>query len=254
MKRYREPLSPTTIGAMILGVGVLGIAIGHVHDYGWHWAGLLSEVAVPVGAELIAVAIVILIVDRLAERRDELRLRQQLVREMGSSDHGLTARALLELDRRGWLAEGALVGARLAGAALEGAVLERVDLQGADLAGANLEGTNLSRARLSACNFTGAAMARVILEMADLTGARLPDAKLDRADMAKALLSGADLTGANLVEADLAGADLRGADLRGADLFDSRVDAALIDGTTRWDDDTHWPNGFLPDSSLRTLD
>jgi len=253
MKRRREPLSPTTIGAIILGAGVLGITIGHVNNHGWRWTGLLAEVAIPMGTDLLVVSIVILMVDRLAERREQVRLRQQLVREMSSSDHGLTARALLELDRRGWLAEGALVSAQLTGASLEGVILELVDLHGADLAGANLEGTNLSRARLSSCNFTGAAMSRVILEMADLTGARLSDAKLDRADMAKARLGGADLAGASLVEADLAGTDLRGADLRGADLSDSRVDAMLIDGTTRWDDDTRWPTGFQPDSSLRAL-
>ncbi|MET8682535.1 pentapeptide repeat-containing protein [Streptomyces sp. NPDC004647] len=146
-------LSPVAIGALIMTAGLVGIVVGHVSAKGWTWSGLVSDVGTSVDAELVAVAVTVLMIDRPAERRESVRLRQQLVREASSTDHGLALRAILELDVRGWLAEGALVEARLRDANLHDIVLEGQDLHGADLVGANLRKANLSRANLTDCDF-----------------------------------------------------------------------------------------------------
>ncbi|WP_053744706.1 pentapeptide repeat-containing protein [Streptomyces sp. NRRL WC-3618] len=250
MSSHRGPLSPVAIGALLMATGLVGIVVGHVSAKGWTWSGMVSDIGTSVGAELIAVAVTVLMIDRLAERRESARLRQQLVREASSTDHGLALRAVLELDVRGWLAEGALVEARLRDANLHDIVLEGQDLHGADLVGANLRKANLSRANLTDCDFNNADLSEAVIEMADFTGARLQDAQLNHADMAQAVLRSADLAGANLAHSDLTEADLRGAVLRGADLTGCLLDNIRMDSSTTWDETTRWPAGFSPQAVI----
>lgn len=252
MTGRRGPLSPIAIGGMIMAAGLIGIVIGHVSAEGWTWSGLVSDVGTSVGAELVAVAVTVLMIDRLAERRENLRLRQQLVREASSTDHGLALRSVLELDVRGWLAEGALAGARLRDANLHDIVLEGQDLHEADLVGANLRKANLSRADLKGCNLNNADLTEAVIEMTDFTAARLQDAQLSHADMARAVLRSADLAGANLAHSDLTEADLQGAVLRGADLTGCLLDSVRMDSSTLWDETTRWPAGFSPQAAVGT--
>jgi hypothetical protein len=240
MARRREAWSSSRIGSMVMLSGLAVILVGHVHQRGWHWTGLVDDLYANVGSELSGMAVTILLIDRLAARRDDERLRKQLVRELGSTDPGLTARAVLELEAQGWLYDGTLARAQLDGAKLAGARLERAAMPGATLAGADLTRANLSRASLAGANFAEAVLERANIEMADLTAARLPLAQLRKADAALAKLNGADLTGSDLTDADLSGADLSGANLRECRLERAHFDAAI------WDDTTRWPSGFTP--------
>ena len=228
---------------MLAGMAVL--TVGHVHQHGWTWNGLIADLYANVGSELIGMAFVILLIDRFAARREDERLRRQLVRELGSTDRGLTARAVIELDAQGWLYDGTLEGIQLSGANLRGARLERANLQTTVLAGADLTHANLSGALMAGANLADTVLERANLEMADLSGAVLPQARLERADAALATLTAANLEGATLQDADLTGADLSGADLRGADLTGCRVGRASLDGV-RWNSATRWPAGFAP--------
>ncbi|MET7868761.1 pentapeptide repeat-containing protein [Streptomyces cyaneofuscatus] len=241
-----RPVSLLAIGGIVMATGLAGMVIGHAWGKGLRWGELISDVASSVGAELVAVSVTVLLIDRLADRREMVRLRQQLVREASSTDHGLALRAVLELDARGFLADGALVGARIGAANLHGIVLEGQDLHGSDLAGANLHRANLSRSNLGGCNLNGCDLSEAVIEMADLRGAHLQDARIDHADMAHALLRDTDLSGAGLAHSDLTEADLRGARLRGADLTGSVLDGIRLDSSTTWDATTRWPEGFSP--------
>ncbi|HYS34338.1 MAG TPA: pentapeptide repeat-containing protein [Pseudonocardiaceae bacterium] len=233
------------VGLVIMLVGLAVLTVGHVHQHGWTWTGLIDDLYANVGLELVGMAFVILLIDRFAARREDERRRHQLVRELASTDRGLTARAVIELDAQGWLYDDTLVGAQLSGANLAGARLERANLQTTILAGADLTHANLSGARMAGANLTDAVLDRANLEMADLSGAILPQARLARVDAALATLTTANLEGADLHDADLTGADLRGADLRGADLAGCRLGRASLDGV-RWDTTTRWPEGFSP--------
>lgn len=243
--RRRDPWSARRVALLVMTMGLAIIAAGHIHQHGWHWTGLIDDVYSNFGSELTDMAIAVLLIDGFAERRERERLRRQLVRELGSTDAGLTARAVLELEAHGWLYDGTLTEAQLSGANLADARLERALLARANLAGANLTRTNLSGASLAQANFAGATLERANIEMADLTGARLPVARLHRTDAALARLTGATLNGADLTEADLSGADLTGADLRGARLVNSRLGGAVLTDA-RWDAETRWPDGFTP--------
>lgn len=243
--RRHEPWSARRVALLVMAMGVTILAAGHVYQHGWHWTGLINDVYSNIGSELTDMAIAVLLIDGFAERRERERLHRQLVRELGSTDAGLTARAVLELEAHGWLHDGTLTDAQLSGANLADARLERALLPRANLAGANLTRVNLSGANLTQANFAGATLERTNIEMADLTGARLPVARLHHADAALARFTNAMLTGADLTEADLTGADLTGADLRGARLTASRLDRVILTGA-RWDAETVWPAGFTP--------
>jgi hypothetical protein len=235
------------VGLAIMLTGLAVLTGGHIHQHGWTFDGVIDDLYPNVGSELVGIALVILLVDRFAARREDERLRRQLVRELASTDRGLTARAVIELDAQGWLYDGTLAGMQLSGANLAGARLERANLQTTILAGADLTHANLSGALMASANLSDAVLERANLEMADLREATLPQARLPCADAALADLSGANLEGANLRDADLTGADLRGADLRGADLTGCRLGRTHIDGV-RWNDATRWPAGFAPPS------
>ncbi len=243
--RRREPWSAKRVALLVMAMGLTILAAGHVYQHGWHWTGLINDVYSNIGSELTDMAIAVLLIDGFAERRERERLRRQLVRELGSTDAGLTTRAVLELEAHGWLHDGTLTDAQLSGANLADARLERALLPRANLAGANLTRANLSGATLTHVNFAGATLERANIEMADLTGARLPVARLHRIDAALARFTDAMLTGADLTDADLSGADLTRADLRGARLTASRLVRATLT-RARWDAETVWPDGFTP--------
>ncbi|GIF25748.1 hypothetical protein BJ973_004023 [Actinoplanes tereljensis] len=242
--RLRRVEPSTIIGIAILGCGILILWIGQVRRHGWTAGGLFDDMYANVGSELFGIALVILFVDSLSRRRETRRLKLQLIRELSSTDHGLTARAVLELDAQGWLYDGTLTKASLSGANLAGATLENADLNGVNLAGANLERTNLSKATLTDSNLSGANMRRANLEMADLNRCHLEDSTLQDADMARVRLNRANLAGACLIAADLSGADLSGADLRGADLTTARLTDTILAGI-RHDGTTTWPASFV---------
>lgn len=106
----------------------------------------------------------------------------------------------------------------------------------------NMQGTRLSQAF----------WANVVADDVDFFGADLSGASLRGASMVRAVLYEADLRKAVLIdaclkEANFYAADLRGARLDGADLTDAtNLDKAVVDATTRWNDKTVWPAGFIP--------
>ncbi|MGW2220051.1 pentapeptide repeat-containing protein [Nonomuraea sp. NPDC001684] len=245
--RRQKSVSPLGIGVAVITVGLMIMIIGQIMTHGWTFVGLVNDLYANLGSELVGIAVVILVVERLGRRHDETRLRRQLIREMSSSDNGLVARSVLELEGQGWLYDGTLEGASLSGSNLQGICLERVRLSMADLAGANLQHVDLSRAVLVSCNFSGSLLNRANLEMSDMSACILQDAQLQRADMAYAKLCGANLAGALLSEADLTGADMTGANLIGANLVNATLDKAIL-ADVRHDDTTLWPEDHrLPD-------
>lgn len=152
-RRYPEMYYVTT-AVMLIGVGV---AVGYVlfADREGFSANLFTET--------ISVAVTVLILNRLAERRDEKRetkrLKENLIAQMGSQVNEVAVHAVEELRRHGWLTDGSLNGANLAAAHLEGAnlmfarltgaTLNYAHLEGAFLAGAHLEGAGLHHTQFS---------------------------------------------------------------------------------------------------------
>jgi membrane protein implicated in regulation of membrane protease activity len=194
------------IGLLLLAGAVVITVIGHMVKHGLqqpNWPLLFLDMYQSVGVQLASIAVTVMILDRLIQRRETRRDKERLIRQMGSKDNNLALQAVEELRAQGWLYDGSLQGAKLYGA----------NLQKATLAGVNLQGANLF--------------------LAELQGSRLVGANLQETT----------LSGTNLREAELIFAELQGARLNGADLEDAILEATVFDEKTLLPDDTNWKTG-----------
>ncbi len=189
---------------LIMGmVGLIVLVSGNVGQYGHvDLPRLFQDMYGNVGTGLIDIAITVLIIDRLARRREEISEKRRLIREMSSRDNGTALRAVDELRARGHVTDGSLALADLKYGNLDAAILS----------GANLHGAYMSFAKLAGADLRDANLENAILRAADLTSALLLNANL----------RGAKLLDANLQSANLHGADVAGANLAGADLTEVR--------------------------------
>jgi hypothetical protein len=138
--------------------------------------------------------------------------------------------------------------------------LEKIDLQGSNLQGFCLATIqNFSQSNFQDCNMQKADLFSCALNDCRFQNAQLNDATLTAVDASDANFSGASLAGANMrygvfrrskfLNADLSGVDLCSADLCGADLSASKLANATFD-KTKFDENTLWPEGFLPPDGL----
>lgn len=242
-----DALSPTR-AAMILLVLAFSVAtLGYLAIHGREarsFKDFFTDFYANVGSELAGIAITVLIIDSLNQRRDIKHEKQALILQMSSPENSIAVEAVRILRHQGWLMDGTLQhidlskanlqGADLTDADLHGAILTEANLQDAvfwkaDLSDSNLVGanlrqaamrrTNLQRANLHGANLYNAYLYRADLREANLRGAKLQDATLENALLQHSILTSANMQKASMVEADFTEAYMRFADLRGADLW-----------------------------------
>lgn len=180
-------------------LGILGLVIflsGYIYLYHhFDYKALVNDFYANVAVDLLSIAITVLVLDRLNQRRVENREqteKQHILTQIGSANNDFSLEAVKLADRNGWVTDGSL--------------------QNLDLSGANLEGAYLAHARLNNTNFQNSRLYR-----ADLSNADLSEAILDNADLTRAILRTANLRGASFRNAVLNGTDLKGA------LYDSNT-------------------------------
>lgn len=248
-KRYsknRLPASRIVGGVLLLfamTVGVLGYLNQHKGLYLGNMLGqFLTDYYTNISTELVSIAITVLVLDTLNERRADQQLLEQLLLELGGQDNGMALRALRELKARDWIKKETLQGidlheakleeadfsylslqqanlsyAKLQRANLTEANMEEADIEGADLEDATLGWTNLRGIKLMrGANFSNAGIAGVMLENSCLGKSDFINSYMHLAQLQNADLSNCNLSGADLLEANLEGADLSGANLKGA--------------------------------------
>lgn len=176
----------------------------------FNWQTFVGDFYANVSSELGSVAITVLIIDYLNERRQRTEQKKQLIRQMGSAERGLALNAVDELRALGAVKDGSLVGIYLEEAKLSGVRLGRADLRYAHM------------------------------DFADLSNSHMYFANLEGADMSGSDFRGAVLTGANLRRADFVAAKLQGALLSEADLTHAKLDKAQFDETTQLPDKSNW--------------
>lgn len=217
--------------------------------------------------EVLSIGVTVLVLNVLAQRREDRRELQRLKALMASNENVVTQIAVAELKSRGWLYDGSLKevnlesanlqGAKLTGANLQEANLFVANLQGALLQGANLQGVtlmvanlqeanlfraNLEGAKLGSADLQGTVLWEAILQGIDLSGMNLQDAKLEGAKLHGADLSGANIQGATFMRAELRGADLMDANLQGTNLKSANLTHANM-YDVKCDENTILPNG-----------
>lgn len=196
-------IDPKRIFGIVLFILALMVLIfGYISQYGYQVSisELLKDFYANVSTEFVSIAVTILIIDYLSERRADKNLMQQLAREMGSKDNAFAIKAVKELRAHGWLIDGSLIG---------------LDFGAADLSSSDLSNANLSKTTLTATNLNKAFLVRSTLSDATINGANLEDA---------------DLSNSNLSGSDLRWSDLSNADLRGADINNANMEGVALDG------------------------
>lgn len=209
------------LGLVLLVLAGAGIVLGYplVHEGPLDPLTLAADFYYTGNATLLGVALTVLILGGLYERRQKRQEKEWLMRNLRSRDNELALETVETMRERGWLFRGTLDGTRLVGANLQGAYLwgaslRRVNLSGATLASALLNGANLQGAYLE-----GTHLAEAILRQTNLEGAFLGDASLRDAD-----LQGANLKDAlRLTDEQLARTyTLRGATMPEGNRYDGR--------------------------------
>lgn len=147
-QRSRWKTSQLVLIALV-GVAILMGVVSAWEDGKFLWQNLMGNLA----TELIGAVITYLILDQLiGQRENEQQLKEQLIREMGSRDNGIAARAMNELRARGWLQDGSLKGWFFQGANWQRAYLKDANLQGVGVFRSDLSGARLTEDQLMGLN------------------------------------------------------------------------------------------------------
>ena len=172
-----------------LCLGVLGFMKTHPRDL--CFSNLVTDFYANISTELASIAITVLIIDYLNERREQRKLLGSLMREMRSEDNGFALRAVVELRAHGWLSDGTL----------KNAYLRRANLYRANLHEAVLPGSFMQKANLKLAYFGDADLQNTDLREADLTRATFKRANLEGANLQGAILESTKFIDTNLFNA-----------------------------------------------------
>jgi hypothetical protein len=209
-----------------------------------YWKYILINLA----PELAGIALGVFFIDLLNNLRQNIELKRQLIRQLGSRHNEVADTAVNELRVNGgnlvpenqfspcWVTDGSLDSANLNHANLRDANLRDANLKGAFLRYANLKGADLRDANLYYANLAYANLKGANLAYANLKGANLTNANLKGANLAYANLK----RGANLYYANLTNANLKGARLVNAEVTESQLALAFLDETTTMPNGEKW--------------
>lgn len=149
-------------------------AIGYLNQHSGLFISLpiIADFYANVAAELASIAITVLVIDTLNERRSIQQEKASLIRQMGSPSNQIAREAARAMRVRGWLEDGSLQDADIARGNLQDAWL-----QGANLKGAALYKTNLNRAHMEWSDLTGARSLEdsQLVQLRNLRGTMMPD-------------------------------------------------------------------------------
>lgn len=207
----------------------IGILTGLLYFYPstWWFSDIINAFYANFSTELISIALTILLINFLYEKKETKALKSRLIRELGSHDKGFTSRALKELREFGWVQDGSLSDKDFSSA----------NLSGLDFSNAILVGTKFNKANLKEIDFTGADLTDAELEEADLSGAKLNDCTLHNCNLNEAKLHEAKLNGVNLKNTECNKAvfnmsQLRGAQIELTEMCDANFSFADFEGAT----------------------
>lgn len=142
------------VGLIMLISAIIIAVLGYLNQHGNLFlpVPIVTDFYANVSTELVSIAITILVIDALNERRAIQQEKKNLILQMSSPTNSIAREAVRILRMRGWLTDGTLRGSNLLRANLRKAYLEKADLQDvlfdkADLQGAYLQWSNLKGAR-----------------------------------------------------------------------------------------------------------
>jgi len=178
-RKVRGWLTLTRLIGLVIGLVGLGVAISGSRYVENTVFDAIKAFYANAGSELISIAITVLVIDALNQRRATSQERDALILQMGSPDNAFAVEAVRILRVRGWLEDGALQEADLGGAHLQGAFLFNANLREANLVNANLQEAQLRFANLQGAALDFANLQGAYLWYVDLQGANLRDTQFN---------------------------------------------------------------------------
>lgn len=122
---------------------------------------------------------------------------------------------------------------------------EETDLSEVDFSGISLSEKDFSNVDLNSSSFADCNLSFVNFTNSDLTSVDFTRAKVLECDFTDALLTGADCSYAEMTYCNFSDADLAGAILSETDLSNSDLTASVNLPSSRYDEDTVWPEDDL---------
>lgn len=106
--RFAQLWTVRSLGIVALLLGILIAIVGYLNQHNGFYLGeflgqVIQDFYTNVSTDLASIALTVLVIDYLNERRAQQQLKAQLIREMGGSDMGIALRAVSELDAKGWV-------------------------------------------------------------------------------------------------------------------------------------------------------
>lgn len=214
----------------------------------------LNDFYANTSTELGSIAITVIIIDKLARRRDRLEKQEEefnkTVQKLKSSVNSLALEAMEELWTKGWLTDGSL----------HGQDLSRADLRGADFGHADLTRVRFSDQRYGEAKFDETTRLpdntfwKADTDMSKFTDPKHPyywrgytlwKTYKQNEDYRNSNLYGANLKHSTLYRVNFSGADMRysnmqKANLSEANLMNAKLSNALFDENTILPDGKKW--------------
>lgn len=216
---FRQKLSEkiNLVGIIFL---IASVSFCFLKFYNVQWPfGEIVKILYPnLASEFLSIAITILLINFLYEKKEKNLNKRRLIRELGSEDKGFTSRALKEIIELGYHNDGTLAGINLAKANLEG-----LDLSGLNLKNVDFSFANLNTAILKGCNLDGA-----ILNDAQLREVNLEDCSLNQTQMARCNFYSARMNRSILTNCELLKANLAQCELIDATINSCKLEEAVL--------------------------
>lgn len=152
-RRFIDWWTVQRVALILLLVAAVTGLLGYLNQHsGWFMPLLfITDFYANFSTELASIAITVLVIDTLNERRAVQQEKAGLILQMDSPTNSIAREAVRILRARGWLTDGSLQGAYLYRANLQSTFLVKADLRKA-----NLRRANLKRAYLQKANLAGA--------------------------------------------------------------------------------------------------
>lgn len=195
--------------------------------------GLIHDLYANFGVEFISIAISVIIIDRLNQRRLKANRLKNLKLQLASPSNDFALEALRQISTAhlGFLHNDFLVESKLSNANLSNAYLYGVNLKKSTMVKTILDSSNLTHARLHEAKLIDAKITN-----SDVCFAQFHNADLRWCNFSGSILQGSDFRGAWLIGTDFRGANLNGTFLRGANC----INMAIFDETTTLPNGDKW--------------
>lgn len=217
------------IGLVFLLLGFLMPLFKYYKD-NWFASKLVHELYSNFCAEFISLAITILIIDYLYDKKEKENNKKRLIRELGCEDIGLTSRALKEIKELGYINDGSLNNADFSKATLNGLDFSNCKLNNlnfsnallisSDFSNSELRNCDFSHCNLNGINFNRAKLVNVKFHKAELYGATFHNSKMQNSDLLRA-----NLDNCEFIDAEIEVSKFEDTFLRCSNLFKAKFKA-----------------------------